>query len=202
MSSGDLPSTCKDTYLESSSDIASEMFRCLMKHLVSGIQGRKKTSCHLLVVGGYNHRDRSTYSTPSGGPVPTRASVTVELLLQSALSKNSWGKSWFRRKKLEKTFCEKKQTICWYLMYFCLWYLWIATDHEGTLFLHLLLVRSAMPQVELASRQKKRIGKMGEVTWCYIFCTAMWYYDIMNTHIHLLTLDFNHSWYVVRLYLL
>ena len=37
---------------------------------------------------------------------------------------------------------------------------------------------------------------MGEVAWCYIFSTAMWYYDIMNTHIYLLTMNWLQSFLV------
>ena len=132
-----------------------------------------------------------------------RAGGAHWLLLPSALSKIQLGKTMVSSPKVgEKTLLWKKSSHL-LVMYFSLWYLWsVKVDsRNSTLFLHLLLVPSAMPQVELASRQKKS-RKMGEVTWCYIFSTAMWYYDIMNTHVHLLTIDFNHSWYVVRLHLL
>ena len=125
---------------------------------------------------GTTIRNKSTYSTPSGGPIPTGACGTGELLLL-------W---------------KKNLTICWWCN-FCLWNLWsVKVDSRNSiLFLHLLLVLRAMPRVELASRQKKkRSRKTGEATWCCIFSTAMWYYDIMNTHIYLLTINWLQSFLV------
>lgn len=193
MSSGDLPSTCK---LHRTSLV--KCFDVQWSNLVSGIQGRKQdimplSCCRWVQRSGINLLTARLWGDRSYRSMCHREVSSAKCALQNTAGE----KHNFRRQKLEKTFCEKKSSHL-LVMYFCLWNLWsVKVDsRNSTLFLHLLLVRRAMPRVELASRQKKKSRKMGEVTWCYIFSTAMWYSDIMNTHIYLLTINWLQSFLV------